>query len=71
MAKKQVQKTKKNEHEYILHTCGECGWGKFTYEMGNLDLAGKPICLECPHTEKRRRIRSERACDKWKPKRND
>lgn len=53
---------------YLSHTCGDCGWGKFTYEHKNLDLDGNPICLDCPFTENRRRIRSERACDKWKVK---
>lgn len=53
---------------YLDHFCGDCGWGKFYYDFKNLDIEGKPICLRCPYTENRVRIRSEKACDKWKPK---
>lgn len=67
MAKKVPSPKNKGIEEYKLHTCGDCGWGTFTYELSNLDLAGKPICLDCSHSENRKRIRSERACDKWKP----
>lgn len=54
--------------EYINHICGDCGWGEFYYTHSNLDMKGKPICLTCPFTKERKRIRSEKACDKWKPK---
>lgn len=63
MAARKKKDLKSNE----LHTCGECGWGKFLPDHSNLDINGKPICLECPYTENRKRIRSERACDRWKP----
>lgn len=68
MAKKQILKAaaKNNEAEYLNHTCGDCGWGEFVNELSNLDLNGKPICLLCPHTPNRKRIRSERACVRWK-----
>lgn len=65
-ARKKVSEQK--QPEYYNKTCGECGNGRFFYDIGNLDLNGKPICLDCPYTENRKRIRSERACDKWKPK---
>lgn len=71
MVKRQITKaaaTKSKPPEYLSHTCGDCGWGEFTHEYNNLDLNGKPICLYCPFTERRKRIRSEKACDKWKPK---
>lgn len=67
MAKKK-EKEKVTSPVYVNHNCGDCGWGVFDYENSNLDLNGKPICLECPYTENRKRIRSEKACDKWKPK---
>lgn len=69
MAKKRAP-AKNNTSEYLYHTCGECCWGEFTFEFQNLNIDGKPICLDCPYTENRRRIRSERACDKWKPKKH-
>lgn len=65
-ARKKVSEQKQPEH--YNKTCGECGNGRFFYDIDNLDLDGKPICLDCPYTENRKRIRSERACDKWKPK---
>lgn len=64
MAKKQI----KQVPEYRKHVCGECGWGEFSYEFRNLDVNGNPICLKCPYEERRKRLRSEPACDKWKPK---
>lgn len=73
MVRKQTTKaaaTKNKTPEYLNHTCGDCGWGVFTYEHSNLDISGKPICLDCPYTKNRRKIRSERACEKWKPKYN-
>lgn len=67
MARKAIRPTAKNRPlEHLEHTCGDCGWGKFTYEHQNLDWQRKPICLICPFTENRRRIRSEKACEKWK-----
>lgn len=68
-ARKKVSEQKQPEH--YNKTCGECGNGRFFYDIDNLDLNGKPICLDCPYTENRKRIRSERACDKWKPKKQD
>lgn len=69
MAKKKITPERKQSIDvYKLHTCGDCGWGKFSYEIANLDLGGHPICLDCPFVENRRKIRSEKACDKWKPK---
>lgn len=66
------EKTKtSNTPNNIQHTCGDCGWGKFYYDFTNLDVKGNPICLECPFTTDRKRIRSERACDKWKAKRQE
>lgn len=61
MAKKKIE-TKET------HTCGECGCGVPYIEHSSMDYHGKPICITCPHEDKRKRIRSERACDKWKPK---
>lgn len=63
MAKKKIEQAP----AYMNHTCGDCGWGKFTNESSNLDMNGKPICLDCPYTKDRRMIRCERACDRWKP----
>ncbi len=48
--------------------CGNCGFGEWFYDSSNLGLDGKPICLICPHTKGRKRIRSERGCERWKPK---
>lgn len=48
-------------------TCGNCGWGTPDMKPSNMDLQGKPICVSCPHHEWMR-IRSSKACDKWKPK---
>lgn len=56
--------------DYLGHTCGDCGRGVFSYEFSNLDLKGKPICLSCPH-HKWMKIRSTKACDKWKPKKQE
>lgn len=50
------------------HTCGECRFGVPDMDHSNLDMQGKPICVVCPYDKKRERIRSEKACDKWKPK---
>lgn len=68
-ARKKVVEQK--QPEYYNKTCGECGWGSFYYDIQNLDLNGNPICLYCPYTENRKPIRSERACDKWKPKKQN
>lgn len=48
--------------------CGNCGFGKWFYDSSNLDFDDKPICLICPFTKERKRIRSERGCERWKPK---
>lgn len=64
-AKKKPAATKKSEDKE--HTCGDCGWGEFFYDHQNLDLNDKPICLTCPY-HKHKKIRSEKACDKWKQK---
>lgn len=64
MAKKQ----NKQVPEYRKHVCGECGWGEFIQTFKNLDVNGRPICLKCPYIKDYLKIRSEPACDKWKPK---
>lgn len=69
MARSSKSNMKKKDEPQLIHTCGDCGWGVFYDEPHNLDLNGRPICLKCPYTENRKRIRSEKACDKWKPKR--
>lgn len=50
------------------HYCGDCGHGVWYFDHENLDTDGKPICLNCPFVTNRKMIRSEKACDKWKPK---
>lgn len=50
---------KKKDEPKPVHTCGNCGWGKYGRE---------PICLKCPFVENRSIIRSEKTCDKWKMK---
>lgn len=70
MVRRQITKsavTKNKPPEYLSHTCGDCGWGTFYYDHSNLDMNGKPICLTCPY-HKWKKIRSEKACDKWKPR---
>lgn len=62
--------TKNKTPEYLNHTCGDCGCGTFYYDHSNLDLNGKPICLTCPY-HKWKKIRSEKACDKWKSKKQE
>lgn len=68
MARTTKNNIKKKDEPKPVHTCGECGWGKFYYEHSNLDMAGNPICLKCPFVENHSMIRSEKACDKWKMK---
>lgn len=51
-----------------VHTCGECGWGMPYIEHSSMDYQGQPICVTCPYEPKRKRIRSEKACEKWKKK---
>lgn len=68
MARTTKNNIKKKDEPKPVHTCGECGWGKFYYEHSNLDMAGNPICLKCPFVENHGMIRSEKACDKWKMK---
>lgn len=48
MARTTKNNIKKKDEPKPVHTCGECGWGKFYYEHSNLDMAGNPICLKCP-----------------------
>lgn len=43
---------KKKDEPKPVHTCGECGWGKYYYDHSNLDMDGNPICLKCPFVEK-------------------
>lgn len=51
------------------HYCGDCGHGVWYFEHGNLDIENRlPICCRCPFSPKRSRIRSERACVNWIPK---
>lgn len=68
MAIKKKKLLEEKAPEYLLHTCGECEMGVPDTDHSNLDYQGRPICLTCPYETKRKRIRSERACDKWKPK---
>lgn len=68
MARTAKTNVKKKDESKPVHTCGDCGWGEFYYTHSNLDIEGKPICLKCPHVWNRSVIRSEKACDKWKPK---
>lgn len=68
MARVAKKPIKKKDEPQPVHTCGDCGNGSFYYEHSNLDINGKPICLKCPYVENRSMIRSEKACDKWKPK---
>lgn len=42
---------KKKDEPKPVHTCGECGWGKYYYDHSNLDMDGNPICLKCPFVE--------------------
>lgn len=70
MARVAKKPIKKKDEPQPVHTCVDCGWGTFYGIPNNLDLNGKPICLSCPFVENRFMIRSEKACDKWKPKRN-
>lgn len=69
MARVVKKPIKKKDEPQPVHKCGDCGNGSFYYEHSNLDINGKPICLKCPFVENRSMIRSEKACDKWKPKR--
>ena len=68
MARTTKNNIKKKDEPKPVHTCGECGWGKFYYEHSNSDMAGNPICLKCPFVENHSMKRSEKACDKWKMK---
>ena len=70
MARAAKNNIKKKGEPKPVHTCGECGWGEFYFKHSNLDMNGKPICLKCPFVDNRSMIRSEKACDKWKPKPN-
>lgn len=67
-AKRSQTNEKNKEPDYIGHTCGECAIGQFDYSQINIDMNGKPICLTCPY-HKFKRIRSAKACDKWKARR--
>lgn len=51
-----------------LRTCGECGWGIWDMSHINRDLKGEPICVVCKFEERRKRIRTETACENWKPR---
>ena len=59
---------KKKDEPKPVHTCGNCGWGKYYHDHSNLDMDGNPICLKCPFVGNRSIIRSGKACDKWKMK---
>lgn len=69
-SKKMAAKKKKIEKpiDSIDRRCGNCALGTFLSDDSNYDIEGMPICLECPHTRNRKRIRSEKGCDKWKAK---
>ena len=45
MARTTKNNIKKKDEPKPVHTCGECGWGKFYYEHSNLDMAGRPYFL--------------------------
>lgn len=60
MARTTKNNIKKKDEPKPVHTCGECGWGKFYYEHSNLDMDGNPICLKCPFVENCSIIRSEK-----------
>ena len=68
MARTTKNNIKKKDEPKPVHTCGECGWGKFYYEHSNLDMAGNLTSLKCPFDENHNMIRSEKACDKCKMK---
>lgn len=68
MARTAKNNIKKKDEPQPVHTCGDCGCGKFYYEHSNFDMDGNPICLKCPFVENHSMIRSEKACDKWKMK---
>lgn len=70
MARTAKTNVKKKDEPKPVHICGDCGWGEYYYTHSNLDIEGKPICLKCPYVDNRSMIRSEKAYDKWKPKRN-
>lgn len=70
MARTAKTNVKKKDEPKPVHICGDCGWGEYYYTHSNLDIEGKPICLKCPYVDNRSMIRPEKACDKWKPKRN-
>lgn len=70
MARVTKNNIKKKDEPQPVHVCGDCGWGKFYYEHSNLDMKGNPICLICPFDDKRQKVRSQKACNKWKPKPN-
>lgn len=68
MARKQTAKTaaRNKAPEYLSHVCGDCDFGVPYYD-GHLDMHGNPVLLGCPF-HKWKRVRSEKACDKWKAK---
>lgn len=51
---------KKKDDPKPVHTCGNCGWGKYYYGHSNLDMDGSPIRLKRPFVENRSIIRSEK-----------
>jgi hypothetical protein len=48
MARTTKNNIKKKDEPKPVHTCGECGWGKFYYEHSNLDMAGEPDLFKMP-----------------------
>lgn len=48
MARTTKNNIKKKDEPKPVHTCGDCGWGKYYYDHTNLDMDGNPICLKCP-----------------------
>lgn len=60
MARTTKNNIKKEDEPKPVHTCGECGWGKFYYEHSNLDMDGDPIYLKCPFIKNCGIIRSEK-----------
>lgn len=61
-------KRSKNNSPEVLHYCGDCGCGTWDMKPENRDVyAGRPICVICSESGAMR-VRSQKACDKWKPR---
>ena len=69
MARTTKNNIKKKDEPKPVHTCGECGWGKFYYDHSNLDTGRNQICFKMPvgRNWQHKYVR-KKACDKWKMK---